>query len=60
MIKNGWLLLIWGFICSIIAFVFQYFFIYLKLKPTNQISNLLYLNPISGIIVLLSRKKIIK
>lgn len=70
--KKGWLLLTWGFICSVLAFIPFYFFVYLKLKPAESTSGLLSLGAgieviillslvlgfiFGGIIVLLSRKK---
>ena len=74
-IKSRWLLLTWGFICSVIAFIPLYFFVYLKFKSAESTSSILSFSVgidmiilislvlgfiVSGIIVILSRKKEIK
>ena len=47
-------MLIWGFICSVIAFIPLYFFIYLKFKPAESTSGLLSMGVGIEIIILLS------
>ena len=47
-------LLKWGLFFSVIVFIIQYFFIYLKFKPTNSTSGLLSIGVGIEIIILLS------